>query len=103
MKQQISAKTKANDKRKIAIVYTLFFMAAAIMASGAFFSIYSLINQITFKVINTNVSGAIFGIVVAYLGLRYFMAVHKLKEQLYDTNAKFSWDNFRKKKLAKSR
>jgi hypothetical protein len=103
MKQIKKATSKPVDRQKIRIIYILFILSGAIAASGAFFSVYSLVNQITFKVINTNVSGAIFGLIVTYLGVRYFLSVFKLREAVYAPTAKFSWSNFRKSKTAKSR
>lgn len=103
MKQHAETAIKTDDKRKILILYTLYITSIAITASGVFFGIYSGLNNITFKVINTDVSGIIFGLVVAYLGVRYFMSVMKLRANLYDPEAKFSWSNFKKQKTAKSR
>jgi hypothetical protein len=103
MKQHAVSAIKTNDKHKVMIVYALYFTSMAITASGVFFSIYSYLNQITFKVINTDVSGIIFGLVVMYLGVRYFLSVQKLRVQLYDPESKFSWGNFKKQKAAKSR
>lgn len=103
MSKPKASKPKTDDKRKILIVYALYATAAAIAVSGAFFSVYSLINNVTFKVLNTNVSGSIFGLVVLYFGVRHFLSVSKLRVQLYDPSAKFSWKNFKKQKTAKNR
>ena len=103
MKLKAGRKIGSDDKRKVAIIYGLYATAVAITASGAFFCVYSYLKDITFKVINTNVSGMIFGVVVAYLGVRYFLSVQKLKAELYEPDAQFSWSNFRKHRVAKSR
>jgi hypothetical protein len=81
-------------------VYTLYTVSVLICISGVLFGIYSWVNNISFKIINTNVSGIIFGLAVSYLGVRYFLSVSKLKEELYKDASVFSWSNFRKKKAA---
>lgn len=98
MKTQGNIKVGHVDSNKIAIVFFLLATSIAITASGAFFVVYSYLNQISFKVINTEISGIIFGLVVIYLGVRYFLAVVKLKNQLYLPDSKFSWSNFKKVK-----
>lgn len=98
-----SADLKTSDTKKVIIVSVLFLTALAIAVSGAFFSVYSFVNNISFKVINTNVSGIIFGLVVMYLGIQYAISVKKLRQELYSTTAVFSWSNFKKQKTAKSR
>lgn len=105
MKTLTKEKIKTNNLSKKVTVGILFVMSAAIAISGVFFMVYSYINNISFKVINTDVSGIIFGLVVFYLGLRYFLMVGKLKKEVYGTNSKFSWSNFKPKKrfFAKSR
>jgi hypothetical protein len=90
MKQQSNANPRTNDRSKMIIVFILFFTSIAITVSGAFFSVYSYINQISFKVINTNVSGILFGLVVVYLGARYFLSIRKLREELSAPDASFS-------------
>jgi len=85
---------------KKASVFVLYAVSIFICISGITFGIYSWINDISFKVINTNVSGVIFGLVISYLGVRYFLSVSKLKEELYKDTSVFSWSNFRRKKPA---
>jgi hypothetical protein len=84
-------------KKKI-IIFILFVFAVAICISGAFFSVYSYINNISFKVINTQISGIIFGAAILYLGVRYFLSLMKLKNEVYKPTSRFSWDNFKKEK-----
>lgn len=83
------------------IVFGLSLLSGAICLSGIIFGVYSWINDISFRVINTNVSGIIFGAVVAYLGVRYYLSVSKLKKELYKDSSVFSWKNFKKQKKAK--
>jgi len=103
MSKQITPKLKAADTKKVIIVFLLFLMSIAIFLLGSFFSVYSLIEHISFKVLNTNVPGVIFGLAVAYLGFRYFFSVRKLRKEIYTPDAKFSWSNFKKSNVAKSR
>ena len=84
---------------KVIISNILFLASLLIMFLGIFFSIFSLVNHISFKVLNSSVPGAIFGILVLYLGIKYYLSVTKLKEDLYKSDSKFSWSNFKKKKI----
>ncbi|AEY65048.1 hypothetical protein [Clostridium sp. BNL1100] len=86
---------------KKAFIILLTALSAGICLSGIFFIFYSWINDITFKVINTNVSGILFGVAVVYLGFRYLLSVLKLKKELYKETSVFSWSNFRKQKTAR--
>jgi len=88
-------------KQKAVIINLLYATTIIIILLGVFFIIYSLVNDVSFKVLNTTVSGAIFGMVVAYLGARYFLSVTKLKAELYKTTSKFSWSNFKREKKVK--
>jgi uncharacterized membrane protein YfcA len=85
-----------NGKKLSVILLTT--LSICIIVSGTVFSVYSFINETTFKVINTNVSGIIFGILVIYLGVRYLLSVQKLKSELYKESSAFSWNNFKKQK-----
>jgi branched-subunit amino acid permease len=91
------------DTKKRIIIAVLFFVACTVTASGLFFSIFSYINNITFQVINTQVSGIVFGVCVLYLGIRNIISLRGLRDELYKSTSRFSWDNFKKKNKAKSR
>ena len=99
MKSQVDV--SKDFKQKAVIINLLYATTIIIILLGVFFIIYSLVNDVSFKVLNTTVSGAIFGMVVAYLGARYFLSVTKLKAELYKTTSKFSWSNFKVKKFGK--
>jgi len=88
------------SKAKKTSIMVLTATAIAIISSGAFFAIFSYLNDISFKVLNTNVSGIIFGVVVIYLGVRYLISISKLKKTLFESNSTFSWSNFKKQKVA---
>ena len=66
-----------------------------------FFTIFSLVNHISFKILNSSVPGALFGLLVLYLGIRYYFSVIKLKEEVFKASSKFSWSNFKGKKSKK--
>jgi uncharacterized protein YacL len=89
---------RANDRKKTIIVYFLYLGASIIIFLGIFFSAYSVLNNISIQVLNTSVPGIIFGLLVAYLGIRYYFKVSDFKSEFYKSNEKFSWSNFRKEK-----
>jgi hypothetical protein len=99
MKTPAKEKVKTSDPSKIVTVNILFVLSIAISLSGAFFCVYSLLNGVSFRVINTDVPGVLFGVVVLYLGIRYFLSVLKLRREVYGTNARFDWNNFRLENL----
>jgi hypothetical protein len=92
MKQQTTASVSTS---KVVAIWLLSAAAVLITLMGLFFTVYSILNNITFAVLQTTVPGAVFGAVIAFLGVRYFLAVRKLRIRLYGTNAQFSWKNFR--------
>ena len=99
MKSQIEVST--DNKQKVIIINVLYTITIIIMLLGVSFIIYSMVNNVSIKVINSSVHGAVFGMVVTYLGARYFLSVTKLKTELYKTTSKFSWSNFKKEKKMK--
>lgn len=88
----------AIEREKVISVLALYAVSILIILTGAFFSAISLINNIYLPVLSSQVPGAVFGIVVLFLGIRYYISVKKLKAEVYKSTAKFSWSNFRKKK-----
>lgn len=96
MKKAITVTT--NDKSKVFLANILFSTALIIIFLGMFFSIFSLVNHISFKILNSYISGAVFGLLVLYLGIKYYFSVIKLKDELYKPSSKFSWENFKRKK-----
>lgn len=95
---QSKAATIPVDNSKKVVMAILFVVDCAITISGAFFTVYSFMNNISFKVINTQVPGVLFGLVVLYFGIRYFFLLMKLKNEVYKPVNRFSWSNFRTKK-----
>jgi hypothetical protein len=95
------AEAASVQRQKSMIIRGLYAITIIIMFLGVYFSIFSLIHNISFKVLTSTVPGAIFGLMVSYLGLRYFYLVKKLKTELYKETAAFSWKNFKKQKKMK--
>lgn len=90
------------DRHKQSLIKGLYGISILIMFLGLYFSFFSVINQITIKVINTSVHGVIFGLLVFYLGLKYYFAMNKLKVELSADTTKFSWQNFKNRKQKKA-
>ena len=89
------------DKHKIIIVNVLYAATMIIIFLGTFFSIFSFVNHINIKVLNSSIPGAVFGFLVLYLGIKYYLSVTKLKEELLKASSKFAWSNFKGKKFIK--
>jgi YHS domain-containing protein len=70
----------------------------SIIFSGIFFGAYSVINDISLPVFKTSVPGIVFGMLVAYMGIRYYFMVSDFKIEFLKNDAKFSWSNFKKEK-----
>ncbi|BCZ49340.1 hypothetical protein psyc5s11_54070 [Clostridium gelidum] len=90
-----------NNRSKVISVNFLYATTMIVIFLGIFFSIFSLVNHVNFKVLNSYVPGEVFGFLVLYLGIRYYLSVTKLKEELLKTSSKFEWSNFKGKKLKK--
>ncbi len=88
---------QAFDRGKVVAIGLLFAASAAITLLGIVFCAVSAWNRWEFLVFQAKVPGAVFGAVVAFLGMRYTLAVQKLKREVYKTDARFSWSNFRKR------
>jgi len=85
------------DRKKVVAIGALFATSAAITLLGLAFCAFSTINHVEFMVLQSKVPGVVFGVVITFLGMRYFLAVMRLKAEVYKSNSRFSWSNFRKK------
>lgn len=94
----MSNQRSAVGKQKKTIILLLYLGTLIIMFLGAFFGAYSYLNDIKIQVLSAKVPGLIFGLLVVYLGLRYFFMVDEFKANFYESSAKFSWSNFRSEK-----
>ena len=85
-------KTQSNgNKMSVAVLMAV---AAVITLLGIGFGIYAVINGVKFSVMSTDIPGVVFAAVVAFLGIRYFLATLKLAKKIKDE--RFSWNNFKK-------
>ena len=89
-------------KEKAIAIWTLYVTSLGITLIGVSFGVYSLANNINIPVLTSQIPGVVFGVVIAFLGVRYFLSVRKLKTQVYKSTTTFSWSNFRKIKKSKT-
>ncbi len=97
MKNQSAKQTlhKPETNKVVSIVF-LSALAAAIILMGISFTVYSIAYGVSLKVLSSNLHGSVFGVIITFLGVRYLLAVNKLKSELYKNPSEFSWSNFRK-------
>lgn len=86
------------DTQKKVIIYSLYLGTLIIIFLGIFFSAYSVLNDIKLQVLTAQIPGIVFGMLVAYLGARYYFMVNDFKTEFYKNKEKFSWSNFKKEK-----
>ncbi len=84
-------------KGKAAIIVILYLLSVVIMLLGAGFCVYSAIYNVQMQVMSSTIPGLIFGMVILFLGIRYFMSLSKLRDEVMKSTG-FSWSNFRKEK-----
>ncbi|OBR91925.1 hypothetical protein CLRAG_29100 [Clostridium ragsdalei P11] len=85
------------------LILILMLLDGLIIISGALFTAYSAYFNVKVKVLNLNVSGIIFGLLILYFGIRYIPKLFKLKKQIEKPNMKFSWSNFQILKRGRSK
>ncbi|MDP4133764.1 MAG: hypothetical protein Q8882_07105 [Bacillota bacterium] len=90
------------QRSKVVSIMLLYIASIVIILLGASFSVFSAVNNISFTVLDSKIPGLIFGVVVLFLGVRYFLSVRKLKAEVYKASSKFSWYNFKKEHIQKS-
>lgn len=87
-----------SEKQKKIIIASLYLGTLIIMFLGAFFGAFSVLKNIKLQVLNASVPGVVFGLLVTYLGIRYFFMVSDFKTGFLGSTVKFSWSNFKKEK-----
>ena len=97
---QSTAVKPAMAKGKVVMIVILYVMSVLIMLLGAGFCAYSAINGVQMQVMSSTIPGFIFGMVILFLGIRYFMSLSKLRDEVMKSSG-FSWSNFRKEKQSK--
>lgn len=104
-------RTKGSRKEGIAIqhrigfskrlsIAVLGFVATTLIFMGVSILVLSLINDVSFTVMGSSIHGSLWGVVIAFLGIRYFMSVLKLKQRVYQSASTFSIENFKGKVTA---
>lgn len=88
-------------KGKAAVIVLLYVLSVAIMLLGVGFCVFSAINNVQMQVMSSTIPGFVFGMVILFLGIRYFMSLSKLRQEVMKS-AGFSWENFRKAKKPRS-
>ena len=88
-------------KGKAAMIIILYALSVVIMLLGAGFCAYSAIYNVQMQVMSSTIPGFVFGMVILFLGIRYFMSLSKLREEVMKSSG-FSWANFRKAKKSRS-
>ena len=83
------------DSTKIASIIILFVTSIGIILLGAAFSVYSIVNNVSFSVMSSQIHGMVFGAVIVFLGVRYLLSVQRLKAEVYKGTSRFSWSNFK--------
>ena len=71
-------------------------IAFMIILAGVAFGMHSLVNNVSFTVLGTQIHGGVFAGVIAFLGIRYLISSVKLTAEVKKTGKGFSWSNFRK-------
>ena len=95
MFMRTATKQPAATKGRLALIVILYSLSVAIILVGAGFSVYGLMHRVTFDVMSTSIPGAVFGLVILFLGIRYFYSMSKLKDEVFRSSG-FSWKNFLK-------
>ena len=88
-------------KGKVVMIVILYVISVLIMLLGAGFCAYSAINGVQMQVMTSTIPGFVFGMVILFLGVRYFMSLSKLRQEVMKSSG-FSWSNFRKEKTSHS-
>ena len=93
--------TPSATKGRVAMIIVLYAISVIIMLLGAGFSVYSAIHNVQLQVMTSTFPGFVFGMVILFLGIRYFMSMSKLRDEVMKSSG-FSWSNFRKEKMNRS-
>ena len=94
---QSTAVKPAMAKGKVVMIVILYVMSVLIMLLGTGFCAYSAINGVQMQVMSSTIPGFVFGMVILFLGIRYFLSLSKLRDEVMKSTG-FSWGNFRKAK-----
>ena len=87
---------KAQSKSTASIVL-LMATAVVITLLGVGYGVYAIVTGAAFSVMGTQIPGAAFAAVVAFLGVRYLLATLRLAKKI--KGERFSWSNFKKQSV----
>lgn len=90
----MTALYKTRKSSGAASVAALFVISSAIVILGVVFSVYAVLNNVSFSVMGSKIPAVLFAAVVVFLGVRYFLATKKLWSKI--KGQEFSWKNFKK-------
>ena len=85
-------------RQKTLTLTILFGSALFIIFLGMFLCDFSFFNNISIKVLYSQIPGVVLGLLVMYLGIRYYLSVGRLKEEVYKSTSEFHWNHFIKEK-----
>ena len=91
------AASPSGDKSRVVMISILYALSISIMLLGAGYFVYSAINNVQMQVMSSTIPGFVFGMVVLFLGFRYFMSLSKLRAEVMKSSG-FSWSNFKRAK-----
>ena len=74
-------------------ILALYAGAIARVLAGLGLAVVRIISDYSFAVMGNQIHGAVFGLVVGFLGIRNFMSVQRLARQVKKSGARFSWSN----------
>lgn len=83
------------ERKKVLAIGALFAISGAVTLLGLAFCVYAAVNQVEFVVFGARIPGVVFGVVTMFLGMRYYLAVQRLRREVYKSDARFSWSNFK--------
>ena len=94
-------KEQTVETKKIVVISVLLIASVAIIGIGALLVVSGAVYGVNYTVMNSQINGAVFGLVMVFLGIRYFLSALKLRAEVYKTSSHFSWNNFKRTKEQK--
>ena len=80
---------------KRAAVSLLYMASALIVIMGIALIVLSRLHDVRIAVMQSDIPGEAFGAVIVLLGVRYFLAVGRLRKEVFKPSSRFSWNNFK--------
>ena len=95
--ERVSAVIPSAAKGRAAMIGILYLLSVLIMLFGAGFCVYSALSNVQMQVMSSTIPGFVFGMIILFLGVRYFMSLSRLRAEVMKSSG-FSWGNFRREK-----